>query len=208
MNSSVQISAVPFGNNFFGLGRVGGAIQRRLSLSRWAEDVENEDLLLTIAEVAVAFAGFASIVSVLGRRSSDTPEYINALRMRAMILSSLLAVAFSILPFVLHSYGLTGGMLWRTSSAVLLLASTGLAYSILSRIFAVPATATRRTWIAVVVFATLASTVLTAGANALGATGTSAAAVYLTSIALLLFLAGFVFSFILISFLAPISRES
>ena len=98
--------------------------------------MENEDLLLTIAEVAVAFAGFASIVSVLGRRSSDTPEHINALRMRGMILSSLLAVAFSLLPFLLHGYGLTGGVLWRTSSAVLLLASTGLAYSILSRIAA------------------------------------------------------------------------
>ena len=125
-----------------------------------------------------------------------------------MILSSLLAVAFSLLPFLLHGYGLTGSVLWRTSSAVLLLASTGLAYSILSRIAAVPATATRRTGIAVVVFATLASTVLTAGANAFGATGTSAAAVYLTSVALLLFLAGFTFSFILISFLAPISPES
>jgi hypothetical protein len=99
-------------------------------------------------------------------------------------------------------------VLWRTSSAVLLLASTALAYSILSRIAAIPATETRRKGMAVVVFATLAFTVLTAGANALGAAGAAAAAVYLTSVALLLFLAGFAFSFILLSFLAPASPES
>ena len=50
--------------------------------ARRTADMENGGILLTIAEVAVAFAGFASIVSVLGRRSSDTPEHINALRMR------------------------------------------------------------------------------------------------------------------------------
>ena len=110
--------------------------------ARRTADMENGGILLTIAEVAVAFAGFASIVSVLGRRSSDTPEHINALRMRAMILSSLLAVAFSILPFLLHSYGLAGAALWRTSSVFLLFASTGLAYSIMRRIIEVPASGT------------------------------------------------------------------
>jgi hypothetical protein len=31
LNSSVQISAVPFGINLFRLGELGGAVQRRLS---------------------------------------------------------------------------------------------------------------------------------------------------------------------------------
>ena len=60
----------------------------------------------------------------------------------------------------------------------------------------------------VVVFATLGSTVFASGANALGAAGSAAAAIYLTTIGLLLFLAGFTFSFILLSLLAPISPRS
>ncbi len=43
--------------------------------------------------VAVAFAGFASLVSILGRRSSRDDPRINAVRMRSMILYSLLVVA-------------------------------------------------------------------------------------------------------------------
>ena len=60
------------------------------------------DLLFTIAEVAVAFVGFASLVAILGQRSSkDDPRMISA-RMRGMVLFSLLAVAFSLLPAILY----------------------------------------------------------------------------------------------------------
>ena len=71
-----------------------------------------------------------------------------------------------------------------------------------------PKSGSGRTWVGVVVFVALASAVLTSGASALGVTGTAVAAVYLTAIGLLLFLAGFAFTFILLSFLAPISHES
>ncbi len=58
--------------------------------------MSESDVLLTIAEVAVAFAGFASLVGVLGQRSSADDPRVIGLRMRGMLLSSLMVVAFSI----------------------------------------------------------------------------------------------------------------
>ena len=57
------------------------------------------DLLLSIAEVAVAFAGFASLVSILGRRSSRDSPVVQAARLRGLIISSLIVVAFAFFPF-------------------------------------------------------------------------------------------------------------
>ena len=75
--------------------------------------MQDSDLLLTISEVAVAFAGFASLVSVLGQRSSRDDVRVSSIRMRAMVLYSLLVVAFSLLPFVLNRYGLSEVAVWR-----------------------------------------------------------------------------------------------
>ena len=58
--------------------------------------LQDSDLLLTFAEVAVAFAGFASLVSILGQRSSPDDLRATSVRMRAMILYSLLVVGFSL----------------------------------------------------------------------------------------------------------------
>lgn len=80
----------------------------------------DDELLLTIAEVAVAFAGFASLVGILGQRSSRDDTRVLGVRMRAMILFSLLAMAFSLLPSILDRFGLSDAAVWRTSSSVFL----------------------------------------------------------------------------------------
>ena len=74
------------------------------------------DVLLTIAEVAVAFAGFSSLVGILGQRSSLDDPRVLGVRMRAMLLSSLVVVAFSILPVALGRYAATSELVWRSSS--------------------------------------------------------------------------------------------
>lgn len=50
------------------------------------------DILLTTAEVAVAFAGFASLVTILGRRSAHVDPRITELRFRGMLTNSLLVI--------------------------------------------------------------------------------------------------------------------
>lgn len=78
--------------------------------------MQDTELLYTIAEVAVAFAGFASLVSVLGRRYSRDDPRLDALRLRAMLLSSLIVVGFSLFPFLPMWLGVPDAAVWRISS--------------------------------------------------------------------------------------------
>ena len=60
---------------------------------------ENLDVLLSIAEISVAFAGFSGIITaVVGRDGSDWDQG-NLSRFRLMIFSSLSAIVASLLPF-------------------------------------------------------------------------------------------------------------
>ena len=88
------------------------------------------EVLLTIAEVAVAFAGFASIVVAFqhGEPSSWPPAV--PVRLRAMVESSLGTMFCSLLPFQLHYWGIDGAALWRASSAI-----SSLALAILTVVF-------------------------------------------------------------------------
>jgi hypothetical protein len=72
--------------------------------------------LHVVAELAVAFAGFASLVSILGtRRGRDAPE-IDALRLRGMLETSLLVAAFALVPILVHESGLDAALSWRVSA--------------------------------------------------------------------------------------------
>jgi hypothetical protein len=169
------------------------------------------DLLLTMAEVAVAFAGFASLVGLLGQRASrDDPRVLGA-RMRGMIFFSLAAVAFSMLPLILDSYGLTEAVVWRTASLLLLAAFVGIAWWLALTIRALRrSVGQRRTivrLIAVVLYGSIGAGIGVALANALGLASPLAAAIYLTALGLLLFLAGFAFLLIVFSFLPGLRED-
>ncbi len=57
--------------------------------------MNDADVLLTISEVSVAFAGFASLVSVLGQRHSREHFDLNIARLRGMLENSLMVLLFS-----------------------------------------------------------------------------------------------------------------
>jgi len=82
----------------------------------------DRDLLLTSAEVAVTFAGFASLVALFGSRASRDGLHIDGNRLRTMVVCSLLVVALALFPFVPFRYGLPEAVVWRVSSGALLLA--------------------------------------------------------------------------------------
>ena len=92
------------------------------SLDGGNDTIQNIGLLETVAEVSVAFAGFAGIVSVFGRSRID-PE-VRMWRIRVMILTSLVTLLFALLPAALLESGLPHKSAWRTSA---LLLSAGLA---------------------------------------------------------------------------------
>jgi hypothetical protein len=80
--------------------------------------VQEAELLFTIAEIAVAFAGFASIVSVLGRRYSKDDPRLDSFRIRTMLQASLGAVFSSLFPFLPANFGVSDPLVWRISALV------------------------------------------------------------------------------------------
>ena len=73
-----------------------------------------------LAEVAVGLAGFGTIAIVLARDPTrwDSADFF---RTAALFLSSLGALFLALLPIGLATAGLSEGVLWRTSSAVMAL---------------------------------------------------------------------------------------
>lgn len=81
---------------------------------------------LTIyAEIAIALAGFASLVSVIGARAGGDPPMLDANRLRNLVDTSLLVVVFALLPAVPFAMGLDATLIWRGSSAAYLLCLAG-----------------------------------------------------------------------------------
>ena len=160
------------------------------------------DILLTTAELAVAFAGFASLVTILGRRSSRVDPRIIAMRFRGMLTNSLLVVAFSMIPLVLLRYGLSETVVWRLSSILLALAG---GINFLALFFrgrplyteGVPISAVRRA----VTFGLFVIAEVALVLNASGVTETIASAAYLTGLLSFLCIAGFAAAWLFLTFL-------
>ena len=78
------------------------------------------DHLATIAEIAVALAGFSALVALLAARRGRANPRLEALRLQVMLESSLLVVAFALLPLIVSELGTSAGMAWRISAALFL----------------------------------------------------------------------------------------
>lgn len=77
------------------------------------------DVLLTIAEVAIAFAGFGSIVVVFGQRTSGRWSRADLFRLAAMIQASLITLLFAFLPICLSFLGVREPAAWVAASILL-----------------------------------------------------------------------------------------
>jgi hypothetical protein len=73
-----------------------------------------------MAEVSVAFAGFASITVLFRGRSAGEWKFADVLRYGAMLRGSLSACFFSLLPVVLLRAGLSETWTWSVASVGLL----------------------------------------------------------------------------------------
>lgn len=77
------------------------------------------EVLLTMAEVAIAFAGFSSIVAIFLRRESRGWTRQDVLRLWQLIIYSLAALFFALFPFSLYYCGLADSSIWMVSSSLL-----------------------------------------------------------------------------------------
>jgi hypothetical protein len=78
--------------------------------------MDASDALATIAEIAIAVAGFSGVAAVLGRRSQGEWSPLDVFRLRSLLLSSLSIVIFCFLPIVLSLTVLESSLVWALSS--------------------------------------------------------------------------------------------
>jgi hypothetical protein len=82
------------------------------------------DFLLTLAEIAVALAGFAGlIVAISGRRGGSADEArLNLQLLKNVLGASFMAAAFALLPVALLSMEIDSKAAWRGSAGLLAVA--------------------------------------------------------------------------------------
>lgn len=66
---------------------------------------EAAGMLMNLAEIAAAFAGFAALVSVLRERGDRREAAHNILRLRIVISTSVVVVAASLIPIGMLNFG-------------------------------------------------------------------------------------------------------
>ncbi len=84
-----------------------------------------DDFLFTVAEVAVTFAGFAGLVTVVSQRLAKTQREFDVVRFRDMLLLSLITAAFALFPTLPVVFGAGEEFTWRISALLYLIAWGG-----------------------------------------------------------------------------------
>jgi len=82
-------------------------------------EMEGSDVLIVIAEVSVAFAGFAGIVAVFRQRDLVEWPPLDAARFRFMVECSLTTILFALLPFVFRHLGASPTATWSACSGLM-----------------------------------------------------------------------------------------
>jgi hypothetical protein len=156
--------------------------------------LENTDTLLSMAEIAAAFAGFAALVSVI-RRVTDQPADAvhDLLRLRLVISSSVAGVAAALIPVGLAGYGLDSGLVWRLAAAIFLIFDNGIIVSFVGSYKPVRGTFPPDRLAVVLVSSLEAAEQASLLAVVLGFTFGNAPALYVTALIANLCQAGFIF---------------
>jgi hypothetical protein len=149
--------------------------------------VEHRETLLTIAELAVALAGFASLVSVIGG-ANDASRASASLRLRAMLEIALRNAAFALLPLPFLQFAPSDPLVWRISSGVYIAAIAG-HFFLRLRSRLLPG----KGWHFIANAVLVSLTVLVGVANVIGLGGSNAFSLYLANLLLGLGAAGLSF---------------
>ncbi len=161
----------------------------------------DSDSLTLMAELAIALAGFASLVAIIGqRRSRDSPA-VEATRLRAMLESSLLTGAACVIPLVAAKSPMPLAVVWRGSSAALMVAMALLIAHQLRLRRSGPRSYQTPRWWGVTAACLQSSAMLVLGLNTVGLVPWTEAA-YLFAPAALLIYSGLLFLQIVVSFLS------
>lgn len=98
----------------------------------------DSDYLLTIAELAVALAGFGSLAALIGRRTGTESAAVDAGRLQAMIEHSLATMILAVLPVSLARFEFPQIVVWGVPSFLFAIAATYLQLSPVRRLRRIP----------------------------------------------------------------------
>jgi nitrate reductase NapE component len=77
--------------------------------------MDETDILLTIAEIGVALAGFASLAAILGRRYKHTDPLVNAIRLRGLLDAGLSTMLLALIGVLMLQIGGSSRWVWQGS---------------------------------------------------------------------------------------------
>jgi hypothetical protein len=158
--------------------------------------VESASVLESIAEVAIALAGFGGIAAGLGYRAREEWSSEDRLRLISLAVISLAVVFACFLPYVTHHLGSTAP--WRMASALYLpMPTLGLVYQVWFARRGLPAGYSRIA--ALLVFAARISSSALLLTVALGYAGPREFGFYLSAVLLALFQASLFFVRLLVA---------
>jgi hypothetical protein len=170
--------------------------------------MDQSDALFTIAEISVALAGFAGLVSVLGRGRNRESAIADSLRLQNMLEMALLNAAFALLPLPLLVPTAPGPEVWGVASAAHLIAGLGLTTAGVYR-FRATRPEPDPLWISVAMVLLTAIGFSLDAFNALGLAGARSFSVYLGTLIIALVSAGLKFMAVAASvFRAPEDRSA
>ena len=84
-----------------------------------------EDLLLTLAQVAVTFVGFSALALLFQTSRDGLLDDEDKFSVRMLIENGLQAALYAIIPHLFYSFGLSGNTLWRLASGLVAATATG-----------------------------------------------------------------------------------
>jgi len=80
--------------------------------------MQAEGTLQLVAEIAVAFAGFTSIIAVFGNRGGEGWSEREAVYLHMLVEYSIIVLLSALFPLVLWNGGLSEGAVWRLACGV------------------------------------------------------------------------------------------
>jgi len=81
--------------------------------------VQPNDALVTLGEVAAAFAGFSGVVAALGVKSLESMPALHRFRFANLLVVSVGATLFAYFPVVLGQFPVSSSAVWAWSSSLL-----------------------------------------------------------------------------------------
>jgi hypothetical protein len=83
--------------------------------------MDETEILLTVAEIGVALAGFASLAAILGRRYKHTDPMVNAIRLRGLLDAGLSTMLLALIGVMMLKIGGLSDWVWQAAASVGLL---------------------------------------------------------------------------------------